>query len=322
MKNIPIDDIVEISTRTFKNWNIANCKWVLNRYCNYSCSYCWPWAHSNKKDFMPEDVYLLAVDEIVHQFENNGYNDINWGWAGGEVTFNPSFLSILNEIQSYQVEGKRMMTNLVTNLSHKEKWWQKFIDATKNFYHKKINASWHEEYLQDDYKKEDFRNKLVFLKERGIKVEVNAVLLPGRLNEMKKLQDWFLEKDITMTIKVCKVENKIMKGYIQDEIDFLSSQTKHRNFVFLRDKNDITYELANFEQFMAQGLRAYTGWMCKAGHQAITIHENGDVTRGQVCYQEKLGNIKKGFTLFDEVKHCVTTMNCSCSADLKIPKWK
>ena len=322
MQNIPYDKIIEITTRTFQNQNIANCKWVLNRFCNYSCSYCWPWAHSNKKDFMSEDTYLLAVDEIIHQFEKNGYNDINWGWAGGEVTFNPSFLPILDEIQSYQVEGKRMMTNLVTNLSHKEKWWEKFINSTRKFVHTKINASWHEEYLQTDDKKEDFRNKLIFLKSGGVKVEVNIVLIPGKLYETKLLRDWFLSKDIRMTIKVCKVENKIMEGYTKEEINFLGNQTKHRKFVILKDEDHNVYELANFEQLMSQGLKSYKGWNCRAGYQAITIHENGEITRGQVCHKEILGNIKTGFTLFNEVKPCITSLSCSCSADLKIPKWK
>ena len=42
MQNIPYDKIVEISTTSFRHFNLANCKWLLNRYCNYSCSYCWP----------------------------------------------------------------------------------------------------------------------------------------------------------------------------------------------------------------------------------------------------------------------------------------
>ena len=322
MFNIPYDKIVEISTTTFSSFNLANCKWLLNRYCNYSCSYCWPHAHTNKKDFLNEDIYLLAIDNIVNQFEKSGFNNINWGWAGGEVTFNPSFLNILNEIQSYKVEKKKMFTNLVTNLSHKEKWWQRFIDSTKDFYSVKINASWHEEYLNTQMKREDFRSKLVFLKSNNIKVEVNVVLLPNKLSEIKKLQDWFLEKDIHMTVKVCKVGNEIMPGYSKEEMQFLKTQTKHRKFVLLRDENNNIYELSNFEQLMSQNLRSYLNWNCTAGHQAITIHEDGRVTRGQVCNQELLGNIKTGFKLFNKIKKCETKRNCSCSADLKMPKWK
>lgn len=320
MSNIPYDKIVEISTTTFSSFNLANCKWLLNRYCNYSCSYCWPTAHTSKKDFLSEDTYLLAIDTIVNEFEQNGFNNINWGWAGGEVTFNPSFLSILNEIQSYK--NKKMMTNLVTNLSHKEKWWQKFIDCTKDFNKVKINASWHEEYLNTQIKKEEFRNKLEFLKSNNIKVEVNIVLLPNKLYEIKKLQNWFLQKDIHMTVKVCKVGNEIMPGYSEEEIQFLRTQTKHKKFVLLRDEDNNIHELANFEQLMSQNLRSYLNWNCTAGYQSITIHADGKITRGQICNQELLGNIKTGFKLFNKIKKCETKRNCSCSADLKMPKWK
>ena len=57
--NIPYDKITSIGMRTFIKYPIANCLWRINRYCNYNCSYCWPHAHTSKKDFLDEDHCIL-----------------------------------------------------------------------------------------------------------------------------------------------------------------------------------------------------------------------------------------------------------------------
>ena len=38
--------------------------------------------------------------------------------------------------------------------------------------------------------------------------------------------------------------------------------------------------------------------------------------------EDKLVNIKEGFSLYNNNKKCITAKNCSCSADLKMPKWR
>ena len=47
-----------------------------------------------------------------------------------------------------------------------------------------------------------------------IKEELDKIILVGGQSKMplvqKKLQDWFLKKDIHMTVKVCKVGNEII----------------------------------------------------------------------------------------------------------------
>ena len=66
----------------------------------------------------------------------------------------------------------------------------------------------------------------------------------------------------------------------------------------------------------------FIGWMCSAGHQSITINNDGKVTRGTLCKHEILGNIKTGFNIFKKPKHCITDKNCNCGADLILPKWR
>ena len=320
--NIPYDKITSIGMRTFIKYPVANCFWRINRYCNYNCSYCWPHAHTSKKDFLDEDVYLLAIDKIVSGFRDNGFPHINWGWVGGEITFNPSFLPILETIQLYVNKDEKMATNITTNLSQPMKWWDKFVKFTKKFVKVKINGSWHEEYLQAEDKQKLFRDKLLFLRDNGIKVQVNAVLLPTKLEILKKVIDFFSEVEIPMNLKACRQKGKVVDGYTKEEMKLLTSQREYiePNIVFLKDVDENEYGLSSLEQLIANNSKSYEGWNCSAGFQSITIYEDGTVTRGVSCKKEILGTITNGFTLNKNITKCITKQACDCSADLKMPK--
>ena len=54
---IPFDNIVKFGQQTMMNHKLFNVSWILSRFCNYDCSYCWPYAHSKKVDHRPLDVY-------------------------------------------------------------------------------------------------------------------------------------------------------------------------------------------------------------------------------------------------------------------------
>ncbi len=326
--------ITEVYSETFKNNNIANCSWIMNRYCNYSCSYCWPHAHQKQKDFLTENQYLMAINEIINQFHENGYKKINWGFSGGEITFNPHFLTILNEIQSYIDDYTHMYTNLTTNMSQSMKWWSKFVENTKYFKKVKINGSWHSEYLTDEKKKEAFSDKILFLESSGITTDVNYVMIPGKLDYAKHLIDFFKEKNIFILIKSCRLGNNLIDGYTNKELKFLSNSSKNqinrkletklgtsRANVVIKTKDE-ELRFKSFEETFAEYTMSYEGFNCTAGHQAITIYENGNVTRGRRCRNEILGNIKTGFNLHTKIEKCYSKGNCTCSTDLKLPKWK
>ena len=61
---IPFDDIVSLGQRTLLYRDLFTVSWLLGRYCNYKCSYCWPYAHTTKKDHRPTKLCLKTIDEI------------------------------------------------------------------------------------------------------------------------------------------------------------------------------------------------------------------------------------------------------------------
>ena len=59
----PYDDLVRVGQRTMLYRDMFTVSWLLGRFCNYKCSYCWPYARSDRKDHRPTELCLRTVDE-------------------------------------------------------------------------------------------------------------------------------------------------------------------------------------------------------------------------------------------------------------------
>ena len=92
---IPFNDVVKVGQRTMLHRDLFTVSWLLGRFCNYSCSYCWPYASSRTKDHRPIDLILMTIDEIKRQARANGYNSFHFSFSGGEPTFHPQYLEIM-----------------------------------------------------------------------------------------------------------------------------------------------------------------------------------------------------------------------------------
>ena len=55
---IPFDDLVRVGQRTMLYRDMFTVSWLLGRFCNYKCSYCWPYARSDRKDHRPTELCI------------------------------------------------------------------------------------------------------------------------------------------------------------------------------------------------------------------------------------------------------------------------
>ena len=92
---IPYNDLVKVGQRTLLYRDLFSVSWLLGRFCNYKCSYCWPYARSDRKDHRPTELCLATIDEIKRQARDNGFNSFHFSLSGGEPTFHPGYLDIL-----------------------------------------------------------------------------------------------------------------------------------------------------------------------------------------------------------------------------------
>ena len=52
----PYNDLVRVGQRTMLYRDMFTVSWLLGRFCNYKCSYCWPYARSDRKDQRPTEL--------------------------------------------------------------------------------------------------------------------------------------------------------------------------------------------------------------------------------------------------------------------------
>lgn len=354
---IPFDDIVSLGQRTLLYRDLFNVSWLLGRYCNYNCSYCWPYARSDQKDHRPLEVLISTMDKIKSQARENGFNSFHFSFSGGEPTVHPGFLDLLEYYSQDEMQPHYQSTHMTTNLSRHIDWFEKYVGATKNLHRVSITASWHREMAQ----KEAFRDKILFLQENDVHVTINMVMVPGMFEDYYQEALFFHEAGINVTLKPQSdpSASRVVDGYTDEQLDRLHNGMPQRDYTKFRllekkkkasrpappesfmlpqieiegdgdiqqnmqvelvDSKGKIWYMDQAERFNAFNFNQFIGWYCRAGFQGIVIREpGGEVKRSYSCHDAPLGTIEEGFSIFDRPMPCVTP-SCVSSVDSKIPK--
>ena len=85
-QKIPFQNIIKFGQRTMLERPLFSVSWILGRFCNYNCSYCWPYARSDRIDYQTFETYKNTVDQIKSQARSNGFTQFHWSFSGGEPT--------------------------------------------------------------------------------------------------------------------------------------------------------------------------------------------------------------------------------------------
>ena len=297
---------------------LFNTSWILGRFCNYKCSYCWPYANSSIPDHQPLEVYKSTVDEIKRQARVNGFNQFHWSFSGGEPTAYKHLLELVEHLGLEEYQSIHM----TTNLSPSNNWWKKWTDNTNLLQRRSITASFHAEFANEI----EFADKILQLMSDGVFVTVNQVMVPTEFYPLYERLQRFANRRINVTLKPQSNEtaSAVVDGYSPRMIELMQEGfPQHNNGediyqIKLTDGvND--YYIDQAERFNAFGFNKFQGWSCNSGYQGVIIRGN-EVKRGYSCHDQLLGTIDN-FELFKESKCCVTP-TCVSSADSKIPKWK
>ncbi len=313
---IPFDKIIKFGQRTMLSKPLFNVSWILGRFCNYKCSYCWPYARSDKIDHQPLEVYKATVDEIKRQARANGFNQFHWSFSGGE----PTAYRQLNDLVKHldETESTYQSIHMTTNLSPGSKWWNTWCSNTALLQRRSITASFHDEFA----KEQEFGDKCLQLMYDRVHVTVNQVMVPDKFYETLERCNRLRARGINITLKPQSNDTAtaIVDGYSTDMIKIMQDDFEQQeDYQIELTDGDQTYFIDQAERFNALGFNSFTGWMCNSGYQSIII-KGAEVKRAYSCHEESLGTIEN-FSLFTSPKACVTP-RCVSSADSKIPKVK
>jgi organic radical activating enzyme len=356
--NIPFDDIVQVGQRTLLYRDLFTVSWLLGRFCNYRCSYCWPYARSNTKDYRPTELCLATIDEIKQQARTNGFNSFHFSLSGGEPTFHPGYLDILEYLADDVKNTNYTSIHMTSNCSRNMDWFEKYVDYAKSFHRASITASLHTEHVNTPNKMQEFADKLIFCQEHDTQVTINMVMVPEWFERDWENALFFHNQGINVTLKPQSdpTASRVVDGYTDDMLKRLYNGMPQRAYTEVKRKwadrpkpsfelprgidsiNDTTvpahfqvefidsqgqkWYMDQAERFNAFNFNRFKGWSCNAGYQGIIIREpDGSIKRSYSCHDVPLGNIETGFKLFDKPMPCITD-SCVSSADSKIPKRK
>ena len=315
-QTIPFNQITRFGQRTMLSSPLFSVSWILGRFCNYNCSYCWPYARSDQPDHQPLELYKHTVDQIKSQANANGFDEFHWSFSGGEPTAYKHLLELLDHVGTGSI-------HMTTNLSPGTKWWANWIKSTSKFSRRSITASFHDEFAQEY----EFRDKCLQLMKEGVYVTINQVMVPEKFYELYTRLQRFAEAGINVTLKPQSdpTASGVVDGYTEAMINLMQegfpqqANGEELYQIALYD-HDTEYLFDQAERFNAFGFNKFQGWTCNSGYQSVII-KGTEVKRSYSCHDVPLGNLLTGFELFKEPKICITP-SCVSSADSKIPKVK
>jgi len=322
-QKIPFQKIVKFGQRTMLDQPLFSVSWILGRFCNYNCSYCWPYARSDRLDHLSFETYTSAIDEIKRQAKLNGFDQFHWSFSGGEPTAYKQLNDLVKHLQQ-DTESPYQSIHMTTNLSPGSKWWNTWCSNTDMLQRRSITASFHAEHARE----QEFGDKCLQLIYERVHVTVNQVMVPDQFWDLYARCERFHQRGINITLKPQSdpTASHIVSGYTDEMV-----QAMQTGFTQKAQGEDV-YQIALYEQdgtehlfdqaerFNAFGFNKFQGWSCNSGYQSVIIRGN-EVKRSYSCHDLPLGNLQDGFTLFNEPTKCITS-SCVSSADSKIPKCK
>ena len=325
--------------------DVFNISWQLGRFCNYSCSYCWPDCHSSIPDYKPVKVLIRTIDAIKEQARARNFNSFRLSLAGGEPSLQKGFLEFASHYSQDTENCNHQSLHVTTNLSRKTEWFRQLIEVLQPLDRVSFVASFHKEFAN----REEFADKVQFLLERGVYCKISLVMIPQKFDAVWKNADYFYNRRFinvalqtqtdsqgrTVPGYTKEMLNKLQKAFPFNHFycnkgDWKSSSSSRKDilrkvkssgFVELNDTEENSWYLDNCDRLNALNFNRYGGWECSAGYRSLVIDVNGFIKRGYSCHDSPIGHIDEKVSLLPALKPCVSPI-CSCTADNKIPKRK
>jgi len=320
--SIPFQNIVRFGQRTMLTRPLFSVSWILGRFCNYKCSYCWPYARTDIPDHQSLDIYKHTVNEIKRQARLNGFTEFHWSFSGGEPTAYKGLLELTKHVEN-DLESPYQSIHMTTNLSPSIGWWTSWANATAALQRRSITASYHAEFAKEI----EFGDKCLKLMDEGVLVTINQVMVPEMFDKLYSRMSRLNARGISVTLKPQSdpTASHIVDGYSEEMIHLMRTgfpqevDGEETYQIALYDNKGTEYLFDQAERFNAFGFNKFTNWTCNSGYQSVIIRGN-EVKRAYSCHAAELGTLDN-FTLFNSPEKCITP-TCVSSADSKIPKVK
>jgi len=353
---IPFDKLTRVGIRSMLYRDMFTVSWLLGRFCNYHCSYCWAHGRSDTKDHRSTELCLTTIDKIKAQARERGFNSFHFSFSGGEPTLHPGYLDILKYLVDDITNTNYTSIHMTSNCSPGKVWFNKYARIAQHLHRASITCSYHREYNADIKKRIKLADKLELCQEWDVQITINCVMVPKWFWQIMDEVMYFHERGINVTLKPQSDPhaNFVVDGYTDAMLEQLHNGMPQRAYTetkrqiqrpiptFLKgpdpikdatgvpqhfqiefiDEEGNPWYMDQAERFNAFNFNKFKGWECSSGYRSIIIREpDGSIKRSYSCSDKPLGYIFEDFKLFDKPMLCISD-SCVSSADSKIPKRK
>ena len=232
-EKIPYDELVRVGQRTMLYKDIFTVSWLLGRFCNYRCSYCWPYARSDSKDHRPTELCLKTIDEIKRQARERNFNSFHFSLSGGEPTFHPGYIDILNYLNDDVDNTNYTSVHMTSNMSRSLRWFKdEYCPAVSKFHRASITASLHTEHVDTPEKMQEFADKLILCQQHDVQVTINMVMVPEWFDRDFENALFFHNQGINVTLKPQSdpTASRVVDGYTPEMLKRLHNGMPQRAF--------------------------------------------------------------------------------------------
>lgn len=311
--------------------------------CNYKCSYCF----SHDRDFSNEKFVTLdklkhAVDQIF-KIKKSYYK---FSILGGEVTYHPHFLELIEYIYSFKKE-KNLLIEIISNASKDISYFKKLLEysSDSNFY---LSFSVHFEYA----KLEHIKDLIILFNEYNKPIDINFMLHPEYedkvkeyFNEVIKLREKYYFTFTLSELREPPDFNNTDRRYTKEFFEWINNARKeienvvsnsnvkeikitnwkHENIHFkIKDKDTIKSIYLDKDIALRYNLKRFKNFYCCGGLNYIIVNPDGSY-QGATCSEFPIvGNLYEDDIDFYKLSKFVrcNLEQCGCHGNDVIFKYR
>ena len=101
---IPFDKLTRVGIRSMLYRDMFTVSWLLGRFCNYHCSYCWAHGRSDTKDHRSTELCLTTINKIKEQARERGFNSFHFS------LFNKLFFFLSNNLNTFICKENKLLS--------------------------------------------------------------------------------------------------------------------------------------------------------------------------------------------------------------------
>jgi hypothetical protein len=175
----------------------------------------------------------MTIDEIKRQARERNFNSFHFSLSGGEPTFHPGYIEILNHLNDDVDNTNYTSVHMTSNISRPIKWFaDEYCPAVSKFHRASITASLHTEHVNTHKKMQDFADKLILCQEHDVQVTINMVMVPEWFDRDFDNALFFHEQGINVTLKPQSdpTASRVVDGYTPEMLKRLHNGMPQRAF--------------------------------------------------------------------------------------------